>query len=126
MHEQVEASLERFADLAEDTRDVFVGAHVTLGHERAGDGLGQLTHALLDSLALIRERELGAAVGEPLGDRPRDRAAVRNSENQTTLALIGPSHCTSHCTSIKGEDGRASDCSHGLYAAPPSRRLSFR
>ena len=52
MHEQVEPAVERLADLAEDSGNVVVGAHVAFGHERAGDGLGELAHALLDPLAL--------------------------------------------------------------------------
>jgi len=63
VHEQVEAAVERFADLAKDPCDVFVGADVAFRHERAGDGLGQVPDALLDPFSLIRERKLGAGVG---------------------------------------------------------------
>src|SRR5919201_1150134 len=73
----------------EHARDVLVGADIALGDKRAGYRLRELAHAFLDSLALIREGELGATVGEPLGDRPRDRAAVRHSENQPPLGLVG-------------------------------------
>ena len=47
---------------------------------------GQLAHALLDPLALVREGELRALVGEPPRDRPRDRAPVGDAEHQPSLA----------------------------------------
>jgi hypothetical protein len=60
------AAAEHLANLCEDACDVLVRAHVAGGHERARDRIGQLAHAALDPLALVGERELGAAVGEAL------------------------------------------------------------
>src|SRR5262249_12636314 len=78
---------ERVRDLPEDTRDVLVRANVARGDERARDRLGKLPHVALDPLALVGERELRTAVGEPLGDRPGDRAPVRDSQDETSLSL---------------------------------------
>ena len=92
MDEQVEPAVEGLAGLAEDSGNVLVRAHVAFGDERARDRLGQLPHALLDSLTLERERELRPGVGEALRDRPGDRALVRDPENQSALALVHPRH----------------------------------
>jgi hypothetical protein len=93
--EQVEAPVERVADLAEDARDVIVRANIALGHKRTLHRLRQIADVLLDALALVREGKFGAAVSKPLRNRPRDRALVRDAENQTALAFIRPSHCAS-------------------------------
>ena len=85
--EDVELAAERLADLGEDARDVVVRADVARGDERGVDRGGELAHALLDPLALVGERELRAAVGEPLRDRPRDRALVRDAEDERPLSL---------------------------------------
>ena len=76
----------------EDAGDVVVRADVARGDERALDRRGELAHVLLDPLALVGERELGAAVGEPLGDRPRDRALVGDAEDEPALAVEGAGH----------------------------------
>ena len=73
------------ADLAEHAGDRGVVADVELGDERARHRLGEVAHVLLDPLALEGERELGAAGGEPLRDRPRDRALVRDAEDECFL-----------------------------------------
>ena len=57
---------------------------MTSGLETA---LGELAHALLDALALVRERELRAALGEAPRDRPRDRALVGDAEDEAALAF---------------------------------------
>ena len=87
MHEQVEAAAEDLAHLPKDALDVLVGADVALGHERARDAVGEVAHALLDPLALVGERELRAALGQPPRDRPRDRALVGDPEHETALAF---------------------------------------
>ena len=87
MHEQVEPAVECLADLAEDALEVFVGADVAFGDQRRADRLGELADVLLDPLALVGEGQLGASLREPARDRPRDRAAVRNAQNQAALAL---------------------------------------
>src|SRR5262249_3715363 len=86
--EQVELPAERVADLAEDACQILVGADVALCHERARHGLRKLADALLDPLALVRERELRAAVCQPLRDRPCDRAAGRDPQNQPALSFV--------------------------------------
>ena len=95
MHEQVEPAVERLAHLAEHTVDIRIGTHVALGHERARNRVGQIAHVLLDAFALVGEREFGTSLGEALRDRPRNRAPVRDAENQTTLSLVGQGHCPS-------------------------------
>ncbi len=75
------------ADLGEDAGDVLVRAHVALGDERARDAVRELAHVLLDALALVREGELRALVGEPLRDRPRDRALVGDAQDERLLPL---------------------------------------
>ena len=52
----------------------------------------KVADALLDPLALVGERELRAAVGEHLRDRPGDRALVRDAEDERPLAL----ECSGH------------------------------
>jgi hypothetical protein len=92
VHEEVEPSVEYLPDLAEDPRNVVVGADVTFRHQWAGDGLGEFADTLLDPLALIRERQLGPGVGESPRDRAGDRSLVRDAENQPTLAFIASAH----------------------------------
>jgi hypothetical protein len=84
VHEQVEAA-ERLPRLAHDPLHVVVRAHVALGDERARNALPELAHALLDPLALVRERELGAFFGEAARDRPRDRPFVGDTEDEATF-----------------------------------------
>ena len=90
--EDVEPSSERVRDLGEDPRDVVVGAHVALGDERARHALGEVADVLLDPLALVREGDLRALVGEPLRDRPGDRALVRDAEHERLLPLEPAGH----------------------------------
>ncbi len=47
---------------------------------------GQRLDALLQGIALIGERQLGALRGAGLGDAPGDRAVVGDAENQALLA----------------------------------------
>ena len=56
-------------------------------HDGAADRLGEVAHAVLDSLALEGEGTSRAAVGEALRDRPCDRALVRNPQNERSLSL---------------------------------------
>ena len=70
-----------------------VVAHVELRYERARDRIGELSHALLDALALERERDLRATLGEPAGDRPRDRPLVGDAQNQCALSREHPGRC---------------------------------
>src|SRR5439155_1164218 len=92
VHEQVEATVERLANLAEDALEVPVGADIALGDERRAHGLGELANVLLDPLSLVGEGELGTSLREPARDRPRDRAAVCDAENQAALARECPFH----------------------------------
>jgi len=85
VHEHVELAAEDVAGLAEDALEVAVGAHVARGDERRADRLRELAHVLLDPLALVGEHEARAALGEAPGDRPRDRAAVGDAEDEPAL-----------------------------------------
>ena len=78
---------EGLADLGEDACDVLVGADVARGDERARDASGELADRGLDPLALVGEGELRAAGGEPLRDRPGDRAPVGDAEHEAALSL---------------------------------------
>ena len=53
---------------------------------------GELAHALLDPLALVGEREPRATVRERLRDRPRDRALVRDAQDECALAREASGH----------------------------------
>ena len=90
--EDVEPAAEGVRHLGEDTRDVVVGAHVALGDERALDGRREVAHVLLDALALVREGDGRALVGEALRDRPRDRALIRDAEHERLLAFEPAGH----------------------------------
>ena len=79
-------------DLGEDAGEVVVGADVALGDERAVDARGEIAHVLLDALALVREGDARALVGEPLRDRPGDRALVRDAEDERLLAFEPAGH----------------------------------
>ena len=90
--EAVEASAEHVCGRCEDAVEVGVGADVALADDVAADRLGQLAHALLDPLALVGERELGALRVEALRDRPRDRALVGDAQHEHLLALEPACH----------------------------------
>ena len=77
------------------------------------DRLGELADVALDPLALEGERELRAALGEPLGDRPRDRALVRDAEHEAALSLerhrpdsTTLSYCRRGCASRSSQEPR--------------------
>src|SRR5919201_2316935 len=86
MDDEIELPAEDLAGLGDDARDVVVGADVALGDERRVDAARKLADAGLDALALVGEREPCSAVGEPLRNRPRDRAFVGDTENEAALA----------------------------------------
>ena len=92
VHEDVEASSEGLRYFGEDPCDVVVGAHVTLGHERAVDGGGEVAHALLDSLSLVGERDLRALLRETVCDCPCDRAPVGDAEHERLLPCEPAGH----------------------------------
>ncbi len=92
MDEDVEAAAERVGNLGEDARDVVVRADVALGDEGARDAGGEVAHVLLDALALVGERDARTLVGEPLRDRPRDRALVRDAEDERLLPFEPAGH----------------------------------
>jgi hypothetical protein len=92
MDEQIELASERLPHFTEDPRDVLVRAHVALRHKRRVDRCGQLAHRRLDPLALVREGKARAARGERAGDRPGDRAAVGDAEDESPLTLEGSGH----------------------------------
>ena len=84
-HALGQLAAEGLARLADYPLHVLVRADVALGDERARDALGQLPDPFLDALALVRERELGAFLGEPPRDRPGDRTLVGDAENEAAL-----------------------------------------
>ena len=120
--EEVEAAAERLADLGEDAGDVVVGADVARGHERAGHGLGELADVLLDPVALEGERELRALVGQTAGDRPRDRAPVRDAQDESALAL----EPFRHGASLRTAPLLSAPCAAASLLAMPRRSSSRR
>ena len=48
--------------------------------------MGERLDPLLDGVALIGERDLGALVGHGLGDAPGDRAVIGDAEHDAALA----------------------------------------
>ena len=72
MDQQVEAAVEPFAHLAEEALHLLVRAHVALRDERAIHRVSEFPDSLLQPFTLKGERELGAFLGEPLGDPPGD------------------------------------------------------
>ena len=90
--EQIQPTVERLADLGEDARDVLVGADVALGDERARDLPRELADVRFDALALVGEGQPRSPVGEALRDRPRDRALVRDAQDQSGLAFERSRH----------------------------------
>jgi MOSC domain-containing protein YiiM len=51
------------------------------------DGGGKVAHALLDALALKRERQLSALTSQRLRDGPGNTASVRDTEDQSAATL---------------------------------------
>src|SRR5918992_5375125 len=92
MDEEIELAVENVAHFREDPRNILVRADVTGRNERTFDGIRKLAHVLLEPLALEREGELRALVGEAARDRPRDRAAVGHARDQAGLALEASGH----------------------------------
>ena len=74
---------------------------------------GELADVALDPLALEREGELRALVGEPPRDRPRDRALVGDPEYERALS-VEPAH---------GGESKAvgENCGYSAVRAPPRR-----
>ena len=94
---------------------VVVRAHVALGDERARRRSRPARgRCLLDPLALVGEREPGALVGEPLRDRPGDRALVRDAEDEPGLPLEAA------CHGGESSCGRAASATLRVLA-PPTR-----
>ena len=96
--------------------EVVVGADVARGHERARHRRREVAHRLLDPLALERERELRALVRQPLRDRPRDRALVRDAEHERALSLEPSRH--------PRESRRPSYAARSRAAPAPDPRLA--
>src|SRR5262249_21265328 len=120
VHDQVELSAEGLADLGEDAREVVVRADVAPGDERAPDRAGELADVALDPLALEGERELRAPRPEPRGDRPGDRAPVRDAEHQSALAL---EHGGDSIPARLRSAGRARRSRHGGVVGDRGRAL---
>ncbi len=128
--EEVELAAEGLADLGEDPGDLLVGADVARGDERARDRLRELADVALDPLALEGERELRAAVGEPLRDRPGDRALVGDAEHEAALSLEGHAatlagaRLLSRQDARRGRHGSIVGDRRGALPGAPARRLA--
>src|SRR5277367_4146507 len=86
MHEQVK-SVPLFLECPEYRRDLRVVVDVELADHVRLDLRGQRTHALLEDLALVGHRDLGAFCRQRLRDRPRQALVVRDADDQRSLAL---------------------------------------
>ena len=64
-----------------------VAADVELDHRRAAELVGELLHAPLQALGLIRERDRAAVMPDRLGHRPGDRARVGGARHEEVLAV---------------------------------------
>jgi hypothetical protein len=73
-------------DLGEDRVDGRTIGDVAVADDRRVEFLRQWLHALLECVALIGERELGAVPPGGLRDAPRNRAVVGNAHYQAALA----------------------------------------
>ena len=60
--------------------------HVAMAGDMRAEFGGQRLDALLEGVALIGQRDLGALVGAGLGDAPGDRPIVGDAEDQAALA----------------------------------------
>ena len=79
-----------FADLLEGPVDAGVGRDVALDDDVGPGLLGQLSHAALEALALVGEREPRARAVKRLRDRPCDRPLVGHTGHQRELAVQNP------------------------------------
>jgi hypothetical protein len=119
--EHVELPVEHLPHLGHDALDIAVVTNVAGGDQRARDRIGQLADALLDPLALERERELRAFLGQAPPDRPRDRAFVRDTCHEPPLALE-PRHEADPKASLPYESCAASSCFSSRSRRSPSQR----
>ena len=78
------------ADLLERPVDAGVGRDVALDDDVGPGLLGELSHAALEALALVGEREPRAGAVKRLRDRPRDRPLVGHARHQRELAVQNP------------------------------------
>ena len=85
MDEEVELPQVRPSALNTASTRALVG-HVARQHELGADLGGERLDPLLDGVALIGERDLGALIGHGLGDAPGDRAVVGDAEHEAALA----------------------------------------
>ena len=85
MDEEVQAA-ELLLDLREDGRDLVVVADVARHHQRVGQSGGQLADVFLETLALIRDRETRSRPRRRIGDRPRDRPLVGDTNDEAVFS----------------------------------------
>src|SRR5262249_26136898 len=116
--EQVELPAEGVRHLAEDAGKILVGANIARGDERARDRLGELADVSLDPLSLEGEAGLRAFLGEPLGDRPGDRAPVGDAEHEAPLPL--ERHGATLTITLAAACGSLSSRGPRRGSAPPS------
>ena len=85
----VDQEIERaplLGDRREHGFDARLVGHVAGQHELRADLVRERLDPLLDGVALISERDLGALVGHGLGDAPGDRPVIGDAEHDAALA----------------------------------------
>jgi hypothetical protein len=70
-------------------------ADVAIDQQVGADAFGERPHALLECLAEIAERQLGALVGQRLRNAPRQRAIVGDAHDEAALARHQSRHAFS-------------------------------
>ena len=85
MNHEIEAA-EGFVAAVGDVLDLRVVSDVERKDEGIGKICSQLAHVLFETIALIRDGEPRAGVGNSLGDCPRDRPFVGDADDQTMRA----------------------------------------
>ena len=68
-------------------RNLRIVGDVAGKNQRVGQAGGQIADVLFEPLALIGDREPRAGRGRRLRDRPRDRALVRDADDEAGLTL---------------------------------------
>ena len=82
-----------FATIGEHRVEAGRVGHVAMAGDKRAEFGGQRLDALLEGLALIGQRDLGALVGAGLGDAPGDRAVVGDAKDQApSCRPSGPVH----------------------------------
>ena len=84
---QIQFAIELLTHLVEHPIDMIILCHVALGDQRVlAKCIGQLSHVILQPLALIGERQLRALILPRLRNGPRDRSFVGHAKHHTFFA----------------------------------------